>query len=139
MSGELEALLRLVSEGRLTADEAAPIVAALEEAQAVEGRGSFADAAPRTGTGTGTGTGRDSGRRVPDALADRRLRVYVAENGRQVINLQIPLAAAGFAIDQVPGLSPDYRSRIADAIHGGRSGPILEVADDGNEVRIVIE
>jgi hypothetical protein len=30
MSGELEALLRLVSEGRLTAEEAAPIVAALE-------------------------------------------------------------------------------------------------------------
>ena len=31
MSGELEALLRLVSEGRITAEEAAPIVAALEE------------------------------------------------------------------------------------------------------------
>ena len=30
MSGELEALLRLVSEGKLTAEEAAPIVAALE-------------------------------------------------------------------------------------------------------------
>ena len=29
MSGELEVLLRLVSEGKLTAEEAAPIVAAL--------------------------------------------------------------------------------------------------------------
>jgi len=31
MSGELEALLRLVSEGKLTAEEAAPIVAALAQ------------------------------------------------------------------------------------------------------------
>ena len=63
----------------------------------------------------------------------------MAEKGRQVINLQIPLAAAGFAIDQVPGLSPDHRSRIAEAIRSGMTGPILEVSDDGDEVRIVIE
>jgi hypothetical protein len=63
----------------------------------------------------------------------------VAENGRQVINLQIPLAAAGFAIDQVPGLSPDNRSRIVEAIQTGMTGPILEVSDGGDEVRIVIE
>jgi len=72
-------------------------------------------------------------------LANRRLRVYVAEHGRQVINLQIPLAAAGFAIDQVPGLSPDHRSRIVEAIQSGMTGPILEVSDGGDEVRIAIE
>ena len=38
MSGELEALLRLVSEGRITAEEAAPIVAALEEKASNETR-----------------------------------------------------------------------------------------------------
>ena len=65
--------------------------------------------------------------------------VFVAENGRPVINLQIPLAAAGFAIDQVPGLSPDHRSRIVEAIQTGMTGPILEVSDHGDEVRIVIE
>ena len=130
MSGELEALLRLVSEGRITADEAAPIVAALEEkARADEGNG-------------GTATNRAAGRRpgpAQEMLADRKLRVYVAENGHQVINIQIPLAAAGFAIDQVPGLSPDHRSRITEAIQGGMTGPILEVADGGDEVRITIE
>ena len=39
MSGELEALLRLVSEGRITAEEAAPIVAALEEKARLDARG----------------------------------------------------------------------------------------------------
>ena len=144
MSGELEALLRLVSEGRITAEEAAPIVAALEEKVSNETRA--------TGAGTGSGaagarqsaseTGREGGRRAGGAqelLADRKIRVCVAEKGRQVINLQIPLAAAGFAIDQVPGLSPDHRSRIAEAIRSGMTGPILEVSDDGDEVRIAIE
>ena len=85
---------------------------------------------------------REAGRRqgaAQELLADRKLRVYVAEDGRQVINIQIPLAAAGFAIDQVPGLSPDHRSRIVEAIQSGMTGPILEVSDDGDEVRIVIE
>jgi hypothetical protein len=138
MSGELEALLKLVSEGKLTAEEAAPIVAALE------GRGAAG------GTGSGAGRAGDSSQARPrdegkryraaqDALAGRRLRIFVAENGRQVINLQIPLAAAGFAIDQVPGLSPDHRSRIVEAIQTGMTGPILEVSDHGDEVRIVIE
>ena len=136
MSGELEALLKLVSEGKLTAEEAAPIVAALEDAQQRE--------APPAGRHAGGSEPRprEEVRRsggAREALAGRRIRIFVAENGRQVINLQIPLAAAGFAIDQVPGLSPDHRSRIVEAIQTGMTGPILEVSDHGDEVRIVIE
>jgi hypothetical protein len=143
MSGELEALLRLVSEGRITAEEAAPIVAALEEKARLEAR----DGESGGGSGTpGGSTGAPDGGRQPlrvgsveQVLANRRLRVYVAEDGRQIINIQIPLAAAGFAIDQVPGLSPDHRSRIVEAIQSGMTGPILEVSDKGDEVRIAIE
>jgi len=136
MSGELEVLLRLVSEGKLTAEEAAPIVAALE-GRDVSGGGAGARADGSTGARP-----RDEARRsaaAADALAGRRIRVFVAEDGRPIINLQIPLAAAGFAIDQVPGLSLDHRSRIVEAIQTGMTGPILEVSDHGDEVRIVIE
>jgi hypothetical protein len=135
MSGELEALLRLVSEGKLTAEEAAPIVAALEA------RGPAGEPGPAAGRSGADAAARDRERRGPaqEALAGRRLRIFVAEDGRPVINLQIPLAAAGFAIDQVPGLSPDHRSRIVEAIQTGMTGPILEVSDHGDEVRIVIE
>ena len=137
MSGELEALLKLVSEGKLTAEEAAPIVAALE-------RNAQSAGAASSGLGgrpTESRVRDDAKRRgaAQDVLAGRRIRIFVAENGRQVINLQIPLAAAGFAIDQVPGLSPDHRSRIVEAIQTGMTGPILEVSDHGDEVRIVIE
>ena len=137
MSGELEALLKLVSEGKLTAAEAAPIVAALEDKARAGGGASNAGRG-----GASEPRSRDHARRpgtMQEALAGRRIRIFVAENGRQVINLQIPLAAAGFAIDQVPGLSPDHRSRIVEAIQTGMTGPILEVSDHGDEVRIVIE
>lgn len=139
MSGELEALLRLVSEGRLTAEEAAPIAAALQEKARMESRG-MADA--RREDEAAEARRRDQrprSRFAQDALADRRIRIYIAEDGRAIVNLQIPLAAAGFAIDQVPGLSPDHRSRIVEAIQSGMTGPILEVSDGGDEVRIVIE
>jgi hypothetical protein len=138
MSGELEALLRLVAEGRITAEEAAPIVAALEDKARRDGSGA---AAVGHDPG-GEQPPRDAGRRpafAQDVLADRRLRVYVAEKGRQVINIAIPLATAGFAIDQVPGLSPGHRSRIVEAIQSGMRGPIVEVSDGGDEVRIAIE
>ena len=137
MSGELEALLKLVSEGKLTAEEAAPIVAALEAQSEKVGPSASAGHASRSESRP-----RDEARRggtAQDALAGRRIRIFVAEDGRPVINLQIPLAAAGFAIDQVPGLSPDHRSRIVEAIKTGMTGPILEVSDHGDEVRIVIE
>jgi hypothetical protein len=46
MSGELEALLKLVSEGKITAEEAAPIVAALE-AQSENGGSTDSAGRPR--------------------------------------------------------------------------------------------
>jgi hypothetical protein len=125
MSDELEAVLRLVSEGRLTAEEAAPIVAALQDTSRVDGR-SAAEDKRRAGP-------------AQEALAGRKLRIFVAEHGHAVVDILIPLAAAGFAIDQVPGLSPDHRNRIVEAIQSGRTGPILEVADHGDEVRLTIE
>ena len=150
MSGELEALLKMVADGRITAEEAAPIVAALEgrAAEAADSESGNAPGGAQSGARTEVRNRADStragdesrgNRSAQDLLAGRRLRVYVAENGRQLINIQIPLTAAGFAIDQVPGLSYGHRSRIAEAIRNGMTGPILEVSDDGDEVRIVIE
>jgi hypothetical protein len=138
MSGELEVLLRLVSEGKLTAEEAAPIVAALEEQSRANATATDHASQSAAGESRPRGDARRTGT-LSEALSGRRIRIFVAENGRQVVNLQIPLAAAGFAIDQVPGLSPDHRSRIVEAIQTGMTGPILEVSDHGDEVRIVIE
>jgi hypothetical protein len=117
VSGALESILRLVAAGRLTAEEAAPLVAALDE----RGR----TARPAT---------------EPAGEPARHVRVEVTERGRSVVNLRVPLALGQAAVSYVPGLNADAAARVRDALAGGITGPILEVRDeDGDGVRIVLE
>jgi hypothetical protein len=124
MTGEpLDHILRLVAEGRLTADEAAPILAALDERQ--PGR---ASAAEPPGTGSG----------LPPGAAST-LRIEVVDRGRPVVNLRLPIAVGKLALDRVPGLTGDQVTRIREALKSGYTGSLLEVDDDGDGVRIVLE
>ena len=117
MPDEIEALLRLVADGRLTPDEAAPILEALEER--------------RTGAQAGAALA---------ARPGRQLRIRVTEHGRQVVNLRIPLAFAPMAARMVPGLSGEQADRIRAALDAGVLGPIVDVEDeDGSGVLIGIE
>ena len=128
----LESVLRLLAEGRLTAEEAGPIIDALDDRSSA-GRGS--STTPKGGATSGAGgTGGDRG----DAPG-RILRVQVTELGRTVINLRIPLSLGRAAISQVPGISEATSDRIREAIEAGVKGSILEVDDAGDGVRISIE
>ena len=80
--------------------------------------------------------GRRSGRPTRPA---RALRVEVTEAGRTVINLRIPLSLGRAAISQVPGISEATSDRIREAIAAGIKGPIVEVDEGGDGVRISIE
>ena len=117
-----ERVLRLVSEGRLTAEEAGPILDALGAAR------------------------NDAARRAPahhdqpgDDSPARALRVEISERGRVVVNLRIPISLGRAAINRVPGISEMTSERIREAIEAGIKGPIVDVDDDGDSVRISIE
>ncbi|HEY7451452.1 MAG TPA: hypothetical protein VIA02_02910 [Candidatus Limnocylindria bacterium] len=130
MSAELQALLKLVAEGRLTPEEAAPIVAALSE-QAPADRVDAASA--RTPEGTAL-----SATVLP--VSPRQLRIRVEEKGRTVVNLRVPLSAAETALNMVPGLAGEQAARVRAALAGGAVGPILDVEDpDGDTVLISLE
>ena len=121
----LERLLQLVAEGRLTADEAAPLLDALE----AKGPDPHSQEGPATPAGPS----------APDAPASA-VRIEVSDGGRKVINLRVPLALGRSAINGVPGLSEATSERIKEAIQAGIKGPILDVDDDdGGGVRVVIE
>ena len=141
----LDEVLRLVAEGRLTAEEAAPILAALDE-QAAAGpppspargriraarRAGFDDAArPADWPGPTTEPGPRRRRARSGSRSARR--------GRQVVNLRLPIAVGRFALDRVPGLSGDQVDRVREAMSSGFRGPILAVDDDGDGVRILVE
>ena len=117
-----ERVLRLVSEGRLTAEEAGPILDSLEPG----------------GRRTAGASSADTGSAGNDTPA-RALRVEVSEGGRTVINLRVPLALGRAAINRVPGISEATSERIREAIAAGIKGSILDVDDEGDGVRISIE
>ena len=124
MADALERVLQLVAEGRLTAEEAAPLLDALE-AKGNEAADQPAAAHPPEAS--------------PDAPASA-VRIEVSDGGRKVINLRVPLALGRSAINGVPGLSEQTSERIKEAIQAGIKGPILDVDDeDGSGVRVVIE
>jgi hypothetical protein len=118
VSDALETLLRLVAAGRLTAEEAAPLMAALDEPPPADA----ADAPSSTGE------------------TARHVRVEVTERGRSVVNLRVPLALGQAAVSYVPGLDSGQAARVREALARGITGPIIEIADeDGDGVRIVLE
>jgi hypothetical protein len=121
----LESVLRLVSEGRLTADEAGPILDALAERPTTHAADSGPSAAPATSPGGGPG---------------RAIRLEVIDGGRKVVNLRVPLALGRAALGRVPGLTEATTDRIREAMDAGITGPILDVDEGtGEGVRIVIE
>lgn len=138
----LDQVLRLVAEGRLTAEEAAPILAALDERSTprrhrVEPPGGFgSNPPPGFGAGAGAGAGAGEGAASRGATT---LRIEVRDGGRSVVNLRLPIAVGRFALDRVPGLSGDQVTRVREALSSGLRGPVLEVDDEGDGVRIVLE
>ena len=133
-------VLRLVAEGRLTAEEAAPILAALDERSTPrrergEPPGGFGSNPP-PGHEAGAGAGADADAASRGATT---LRIEVRDAGRSVVNLRLPIAVGRFALDRVPGLSGDQVTRVREALSSGLRGPVLEVDDEGDGVRIVLE
>jgi hypothetical protein len=117
----LDRVLRLVAEGRLTAEEAGPILDALDTARLAPVAGELIDGDAKNGQ---------------PATA---LRIVVSESGRKIVNLRVPLSLGRAAITRVPGISEATSDRIREAIAAGIKGPIIEVDEDGDGVRISIE
>jgi hypothetical protein len=122
MADPLDEVLRLVAEGTLTAEEAAPVLDALQAARTEEGE----DAPSSAGEPGATDR-------------PRAVRIEVSEGGRKVVNLRVPIALGRLGLDRVPGLSTDTVNRIREALDHGLTGPVLVVDEDGDGVRIVLE
>ena len=151
MDDAVERVLRLVSEVRLTADEAGPILDALavpRDAKAGSRRGA-ADPGHAAGFGEGFGAGfgdpseNPTSDRVPSdgpTGSPRFARLEVREGGKRVVDLRIPISLGRLALGRVPGLSARHIADVEEAVASGDRRPILDIEDaDGDGVRIVLE
>jgi hypothetical protein len=152
MPDELETILRLVADGRLSPEDAAPIIDALTRAERAsreepESHGEWAD---RHATRLDRHLHRAQRRadrvlaraqaRIGEAFGGRQLRIQVKEHGRQTVNLRIPIGFVDTALGIVPGLGGEQAERIRNAVRAGEVGPIIDVEDpDGDGVLISVE
>lgn len=117
MPDEMTTILRLVAEGTLSPEEAAPIIEALSRAS-----GPQTDPPPAT---------RASGRRV---------RIQVSEKGRHVVDVRVPLGLASMAARVVPGIPESYANLITEAAATMTLGTIVDAEDEnGDGVLISLE
>jgi hypothetical protein len=125
MSGEIETVLRLVAEGRLTPEQAAPIIEALSVRQ---------PEAPPAPPAAPPPPGFVHGAR------GRRVRIRVSEHGRKVVDVRVPLAFAATAARMVPGIPDSYATLIEQAVTSDTIGPIVDAeTEDGDGVLISVE
>jgi hypothetical protein len=141
MRDPLDDVLRLVAEGRLSPAEAAPIIDALASARGAADRARETGQAARVAGEAARGeraAGRDAGAPAPPG-PPRRLRVQVRDDGRTVVDLQLPGILAELA-GAVPGIPAAYADRVREAIRTGLRGPIIDVIDDdGSGVTITLD
>lgn len=148
MPEALEEVLSLVANGRLTADEAAPIVEALMAARS-EARDPAHAAPGRRAPGKAAGPGpAGGGAAEPEAFpgsarggtgTGRRLRIAVHDSGRRVVEVVVPGALASLA-GSIPGIPAEYLARVRSALADGLRGPVVDVRDaSGDGVTITVE
>jgi len=126
MREELATILRLVAEGKLSAEEAAPIIEAL-------GR----PASPHRPAGEAQ---RHAGEDHAGPPRGRRVRIQVSERGRRVVDLRVPIAFAAMAARVVPGIPDSYASMIEQAVDSDTTGTIVDTEDEGGDrVLITVE
>ena len=114
-------ILNLVAEGKLSAQEADEILAALNSREA--------RASPEAPAAAGAQPSKTT-----------HLRIEVTDGGRNVVNLRVPLNIAGWASSFLPGLSEQDSDSIRGAVASGTRGTILDITDtDGSRVLITSE
>lgn len=118
-------ILKMIQEGKITAEEGAKLLAALKDTQAKPGRMSQAG-------GLGKGW--------------LRVRVTDTVTGRTKVNVNLPLGLMDAGIRIGSQFAPELQGVnleqiIADVKSGGASGKIIDVVDeeDGDHVEIFVE
>ena len=127
----MNTVLRLVAEGKLSPEEAAPIIEALGQAR---------DAASRATQTLANLPAFDAEGRPLASGRGRRVRIQVNERGRRVVDVRVPLAFAAAAARMVPGIPESYATLIEQAVESNTAGTIVEAEDEtGDGVVISME
>lgn len=128
MTSEKMQILKMIEEGKITADEGMKLMQAIETEPHSE---SSTALEPVNGTGT----------------SPRRLRVRVRKNGKETVNIKIPLSLVNVGIKIGKKFSPELQEsmgnidmdEIVRMIQEGAEGKLVEVDDGDEHVEVFVE
>lgn len=128
-SEERMRVLRMIEEGKISAEEGTRLLKAIEKSSKKQGR--------RPSTPQPPTSGESSGRWM-------RLRVSDTGSGRTKVNMTLPLGLVSMGLQVGARFVPEVNNldvtQIRDALRSGVPGKILEVMDDDGElVEIFVE
>jgi hypothetical protein len=120
-------VLKMIEDGKVTAEEGARLLAALDKSRQRGQRGGRS--APPPGEGNGRWI---------------RLRVSDTRSGKTKVDMQLPLGLVNMGLQVGARFVPDIASfdagQIHEALRAGTRGKVLEVQDeDGELVEIFVE
>ena len=129
-------ILKMVQDGKITADQAAELLKALESRSAPAGQ----PGAPGQAAGQATG-GQASGQR------GRWFRVRITDTatGKTRVNVRMPLSVVTAGMKMGMRFSPEVEgmdiTQLAEVIQSGEVGQIVDVFDeeDGEHVEVFVE
>jgi hypothetical protein len=127
-------ILKMVQDGKITADQAAELLKALEN------RTAPASSAPGQAAGQAPG-GQTSGQRGRWF----RVRITDTDTGKTRVNVRMPLSVVTAGMKMGMRFSPEVEgmdiSQLAELIQSGETGQIVDVFDeeDGEHVEVFVE
>lgn len=124
-------ILKMVEEGKVSAEDGAKLLAALSSANGGSGGAQTSAAYANIRSGSGAKW--------------LRIRVTDAGTGRQKVNVNLPIALVSVGTKIAARFAPEAESleinQIVEAIKAGAQGKIIDVMDDedGEHVEIYVE
>jgi hypothetical protein len=134
-SEERMKILKMVQDGKITADQAAELLKALESRNAPAGQ----PGAP------GQAGGQASGQANPQRGRWFRVRITDTDTGKTRVNVRMPLSVVTAGMKMGMRFSPEVEgmdiSQLAELIQSGETGQIVDVFDeeDGEHVEVFVE
>ncbi len=128
-SEERMRVLRMIEEGKISAEEGTQLLKAIEKSSKKQGR--------RPSPAPSSAPGENGGRWM-------RLRVSDTSSGRTKVNMTLPLGLVSMGLQVGARFVPEINNldvaQVRDALRSGIPGKILEVMDeDGELVEIFVE
>ena len=133
---ERRQILRMVSEGKLSPEEAAGLLEAVDDG--MDRSNDLSDPPPASAMARPLGVGRSS--------RSRALIIHIKEGGDSKVNIRIPISLARVAKKFIPRQAQNYLQNyeidlqeFLDDAGDAEGGTILEVKDGDNRVLIAVE